>query len=39
MGLIERYLQDVVLPSLPILDYDRDAIEWHAVERARPAAP
>ncbi len=35
---IERYLQDVVLASLPILDYDRAAAEWHALERARLAA-
>ena len=35
---IERYLEDVVLPSFPILDYDRTAAEWHARERARLAA-
>ena len=35
---IERYLQDVVLASFPILDYDRVAAEWHAVERARLSA-
>ena len=35
---IERYLQYVVLASLPILDYDRAAAEWHALERARLAA-
>lgn len=32
---IERYLQDVVLATLPILDYDQAAAEWHAHERAR----
>ena len=32
---IERYLEDVVLGSFPILDYDRSAAEWHARERAR----
>jgi len=32
---IERYLDNVVLPNLPILDYDRHAAEWHARERAR----
>lgn len=32
---IERYLEDVVLAALPILDYDRAAAEWHAAERAR----
>jgi tRNA(fMet)-specific endonuclease VapC len=32
---IERYLEDVVLASFPILDYERDAADWHARERAR----
>jgi tRNA(fMet)-specific endonuclease VapC len=32
---IERYLEDVVLASFPILDYDRAAAEWHARERVR----
>ena len=32
---IERYLEEVVLASFPILDYGRTAAEWHAVERAR----
>lgn len=32
---IERYLEDVVLASFPILDYDRAAAEWHARESAR----
>jgi len=32
---IERYLEEVVSPSFPILDYDRAAAEWHASERAR----
>jgi len=32
---IEQYLQDVVLATMPILDYDRAAAEWHANERAR----
>ncbi len=32
---IERYLEEVVLDSFPILDYDRSAAEWHAGERAR----
>jgi tRNA(fMet)-specific endonuclease VapC len=35
---IERYLQDVVLPTIPILDYDRHAAEWHARERSRLVA-
>lgn len=32
---IERYLDEVVLATMPILDYDRAAAEWHATERAR----
>lgn len=32
---IERYLEEVVLASFPILDYDRSAAEWHARERSR----
>ena len=32
---IERYLDEVVLASFPILDYGRTAAEWHAIERAR----
>jgi tRNA(fMet)-specific endonuclease VapC len=35
---IERYLGEVVLTTMPILDYDRAAAEWHAGERARLAA-
>ncbi len=35
---IERYLDDVVGATIPILDYDRDAAAWHAGERARLAA-
>jgi len=35
---IERYLDEVVLGTIPILDYDRAAAEWHASERARLAA-
>jgi tRNA(fMet)-specific endonuclease VapC len=34
---IERYLQDVVRPTVPILAYDTLAAEWHARERARLA--
>ena len=33
--VIERYLEEVVLASFPVLDYDRDAADWHALERAR----
>jgi tRNA(fMet)-specific endonuclease VapC len=32
---IERYLEEVVLASFPILDYGSAAAEWHATERAR----
>lgn len=35
---LERYLDEVVLPTIPILDYDQPAADWHAVERARLAA-
>lgn len=34
---ILQYLDDVVLATMPILDYDRAAAEWHAKERARLA--
>ena len=34
-GAIERYLDEVVLATMPILDYDQAAAEWHATERAR----
>jgi len=33
--VIERYLFDVVLPTIPILTYDVRAAQWHAGERAR----
>lgn len=32
---IVQYLDEVVLATMPILDYDRAAAEWHARERAR----
>ena len=32
---IEQYLNEVVLPYLPILPYNQAAAEWHARERAR----
>ena len=32
---IIQYLDEVVLPAMPILDYDRSAAEWHAGEHAR----
>ena len=33
--VVERYLEEVVLPAIPILAYDQWAAEWHARERAR----
>lgn len=33
--LLERYLEEVVLPNLEILPYDLRAAEWHARERSR----
>lgn len=35
---IERYLEEVVLVTMPILEYDTSAAEWHAKERARLTA-
>jgi tRNA(fMet)-specific endonuclease VapC len=35
---IERYLNEVVVVSMPILPYDQAAAEWHANERARLTA-
>lgn len=32
---IAHYLDDVVAVSFPILDYDQQAADWHALERAR----
>jgi tRNA(fMet)-specific endonuclease VapC len=34
---IVQYLDEVVLATMPVLDYDRAAAEWHARERARLA--
>lgn len=36
--VLERYIEDVVLVGFPVIDYDRAAADWHAVERARLAA-
>lgn len=33
-SVIEQYLDDVVLATMPILDYDHAAAQWHAQERA-----
>jgi len=32
---IVRYLDEVVLATMPILGYDKAAADWHATERAR----
>ena len=34
-NVIERYIEEVVLANFPVLEYDRQAAEWHAIERAR----
>lgn len=34
-AVIERYLNEIVSPSIPILSYDARAARWHAEERAR----
>ena len=31
---VERYIESVVLQSFPVLDYDLEAADWHARERA-----
>jgi tRNA(fMet)-specific endonuclease VapC len=35
---VQAYLDEVVSMSMPILDYDAAAAEWHATERARLTA-
>lgn len=35
---IERYLMQVIAPTIPILPYDNRAAKWHAAERARLAS-
>lgn len=32
---IEHYIEDVVLASFPVLEYNQEAADWHAIERAR----
>ena len=32
---IERYIEDGVFASLPVLRYDQQAADWHALERSR----
>ena len=33
--MIERYINEIVLPSIPVLPYTEKAAEYHARERAR----
>ncbi len=35
---IEEYLKTLVLPNLPILDYNALAADWHALERKKLTA-
>ncbi len=35
---LEHYIDTVVLPNFPVLEYDREAADWHALERARLSA-
>lgn len=32
---IQRYLDEVISPTMPVFNYDRKAAEWHARERSR----
>ncbi|AMW30305.1 MULTISPECIES: type II toxin-antitoxin system VapC family toxin [Arthrospira] len=32
---LERYLNQIVRPTIPILPYDVEAATWHGIERAR----
>lgn len=32
---IERYIKEVIEPSIPLIAYDANAAKWHATERAR----
>lgn len=36
--IVERYLDEVVSSSIPILSYDKNAARWHASERVRLSA-
>jgi tRNA(fMet)-specific endonuclease VapC len=36
--VLERYLDEMVGVSLPVLGYGRRAADWHALERARLVA-
>ena len=35
---LEHYIDTVVLPNFPVLEYDREAADWHALERVRLSA-
>ena len=35
---VRRYIEDVVLQNFPILGYDQQAADWHAIERGRLSA-
>lgn len=34
-SFLERYLNEIVRSTIPILPYDVEAATWHAIERAR----
>ena len=36
--LIEMFIEEIILPNIPILAYDQRAAEWHASQRVRLAA-
>ena len=36
--IIDKFLNEVVLPNIPILPYDKPAANWHAIQRARLVA-
>lgn len=33
--ILQAYIEEIVLPTVPVLAYDARAAEWHAAERAR----
>jgi len=37
-NMIDKFLNEVVLPNIPILPYDKPAANWHAIQRARLVA-
>ncbi len=32
---LKTYIEKVILPNMPLFDYDLKSAEWHATERAR----